>query len=383
MLGKIMSRDRYLSVPGFRLRNVWLAAAALGLALHGAAPALAQNAPAGAAAAQPDAAKPKAEPARIPAAVLSGLLTGTPESLLTLRQYLASVGGNPDEVARYALSVVQQLKDSNLVRDPALIIAAAERVSAAVKDTLSGIKITQLKIDRNFRPPAGVLALDFAPADAKVRPGFKKVLTNDAILGGTQMQAIRRPGDDSDLLADGITGVENISVPMPDGEYRVTLMTENIGDAATSLSPFGEKIMANGEALNVSQAGPDAWLKQSVLSNQGLNGFNSATSRQGGAVTITVKVTGGKLNLGFNMGSDALKTYLTGMVVEPANRPSVMTAVPEVRDALFTPPETQARYESQIASSIADLLERESPSAGQAADDLAKPVQTVQKVSPN
>ena len=373
-----------------RQRRSWALSLVTALALAGATPALAQNAPA-APAATPGASAPgakdakaaKPEPAKIPAVVLSGLLTGTPEALLTLRQYLASVGGNPDDVARYALSVVQQLKDSNLARDPALIIAAAERVSSAVRETLSSIKVTQLKIDRNFRPGAGVRAFDFAPADAKARPGFEKVLTNDPILGGQQMQAIRRPGDDADLLADGITGVEKISVPMPDGEYRVTLMTENIGDAATSLSPFGDKIMANGKELNVSQAGPDAWLKQAVLSNRGLDGFNTATSRQGGAITITVKVTGGKLNLGFNMGADTLKTYLTGMVIEPASQPSVMTVEPEVRDQLFTRPETQARYESQIASSIADLLERTTPEAGRPEDDLAKPVQTVQKVSPN
>lgn len=335
------------------------------------------------AAAPKDAAATQKELIKIPAVVLSGLMTGTPEALRALMQYLAAAGANPDEVARRALDVVQQLKDSGIVRDPALIIAAAERVSRAVKDTLSSARILQLKVDRNFRPPAGVVALDFAPADAKVRQGFTRVLTNDPIVAGKQLQAIRRPGDDSDLLADGIIGVEKISMPMPDGEYRVTLMTESIGDAITSLSPFGERIIANGKSFNVSQATPDAWLRQSVLSNSGLSGFQTATERQGGAMTVVVRVTGGKLDMGFDMGSGAaLKTYLTGMLVEPVNRPSVFTALPEVRDALFMPQETQTRYESQIASSIADLLERTTPDAGPETDALAKPVQTVQKASP-
>lgn len=353
---------------------------------QGARPPAGTVAPKGAAAPKGTAAAKGAaekELLKIPAVVLSGLMTGTPESMRALMQYLAAAGANPDEVARRALDVVQQLKDSGIVRDPALIIAAAERVSKAVKDTLSSTRIVQLKVDKDFRPPAGVVALDFSTADAKVRSGFTRVMTNDPMLSGKQLQAIRRPGDDSDVLGDGIVGVEKISVPMPDGEYRVTLMTESIGDATTSLSPFGEKITANGKSFNVSQAAPEAWLSQSVLSNKGLSGFQTATERQGGAMTVTVRVTGGKLNMGFDMGSgESLKTYLTGMLVEPVDRPSVFTALPEVRDAMFMPQEAQTRYESQIASSIADLLERTTPNAGPETDAIAKPVQTVQKASP-
>lgn len=358
--------------------------------------ALAQQAPAGSPAAAPKAAAPKEaapkgagpkdaakELAKIPASILSGLLTGTPESLLALKQYLAGAAASPDEIARRALDVVQQLKDSGLVRDPALMVMAAERVTQAVKDTLSSAKIVQVKIDREFRPPAGVIALDFAPADAKVREGFQRVLPNDPRVSGKDIQGLRRPGDDSDMLGDGIVGVEKISVPMPDGEYRVTLMTESIGDATTSLSPFGQKIMANGKEISIAQSAPDAWLKQQVLSNKGLGGFETATERQGGAVTMTVKVTGGKLDMGFDLGGGALKTYMTGMLIEPAAAPPVLTSLPEIRSALFTSPETQTRYESQIASSVATLLERLTPDAGPETNEIARPVQTVQQASPN
>jgi hypothetical protein len=376
----ILIRETLL-FPHARLTVV---AAALAAALaHPGASALAQNAAPAAQAPAPKSAQAPAAAAKMPAVVLAGLLTGTPESLLALKQYLAAVAASPDDVAKRALDLVQQLKESGIVRDPALIIAAAERVTQAVTETLSAAKITQLKIDRNFRPPAGVIALDFAPPDAKAREGFKKVLPNDAMLSGQQVQGVRRPGDDTDLLADGVAGIEKISMPMPDGEYRVTLMTEHLGDASTGLSPFGQKIVANGQPFNVAQATPDAWLKQSVLSNSGLGGFQSATERQGGAVTVTVKVTGGKLDMGFDMGAGGgLKTYLTGMVIEPANRPSVLSTVPEVRNALYTAPETRARYESQIASSVANLLEQTSPSAGPETDALSRPVQTVQQASP-
>lgn len=384
--------------PFPKLRLVTLAAA---VALVAAAPARAQTvgggadpgnagagpAPRGAAKAPTGKAEQKAENVKIPAAVLSGLLVGAPEAMLALKQYLAAVAGSPELIATRALDVVAQLKNSGLVRDPALLVAAAERVSRSVKETLGSAKIVQLKIDRNYKPPAKTIALDFAPPDAKVRPGFQRVLANDKMLKGDKMQAIRRPGDDADLLADGIAGVEELELELPDGEYRVTLMTESLGDAATSLSPFGQKIMANGEQFDILQATPDAWLNQAVLSNKGLAGFNTATERQGGAVTVTVRVQGGKLKMGFNLGDSGagLKTYLTGMLVEPADQVSSLTVVPDVAEVLSTSAETRTRYESQLASSLSTLLEDINPGAGpsQLQDDLLQPVQTVEQTSPN
>lgn len=248
----------------FSLPMMWMAAGVLscGLVFAVAVPAWAQDAspaPGAPAAKVPvaDASAAKAPDGigadiKIPAAVLSGLLVGSPESLLALKQYLAQVSASPAAVTRRALDVVRQLRESGLVRDPVLMIAAAERVSRSAADTLKSMKIVQLKIDRNYRPRAGTIALDFAPPDARARPGFRRVLPSDNIAQGNDMQAIRRPGDDEDLLADGITGVERVQLDLPDGQYRVTLMTESLGDVATSLSPFGEQIMANAMLYQLS-----------------------------------------------------------------------------------------------------------------------------------
>ncbi len=380
-----------------RFHGVRLTAATLGLlaalTLPGAA-ALAQGAvpaapaakaaAAKAPAAKAPAAKAPAELTKMPALVLAGLLTGTPESLLALKQYLAAVASSPDDVARRALDIVQQLKESGIVRDPALIIAAAERVTQAVSETLSSAKITQLKVDRNFRPPAGVIALDLAPPDARGRAGFRKVLPSDPMLSGQNVQGIRRPGNDSGLLGDGIAGIENISLSMPNGEYRVTLITQSLGDATTNTAPFGQKIIGNGQSFDVSQAPPDTWLPPSVLSNAGLGGFSNVTKEQGGAVTVNFKVRDGMLNLGFDLGSyGGLKTYLSGVVIEPENQPAVLVINPENRDALYAVPETRARYESQFVSLVADILEQTTPSAGPETDALSRPVQTLEQASPS
>lgn len=325
------------------------------------------------------------EAPKIPAAVLSGLLTGTPESILALKQYLAAVGKSPEEVSRRAVDVMSQLRTSGLVRDPAVILAAAERVTQAVGETLSASKILKLKVDRNYRPRSGTIALDFAPADAQERAGFRKVLPGDPMLKGQSMQAIRRPGEEDDVLGDGMVGVESIDLDVPDGEYNVTLMTESIGDAQLSLSPFGQQIIANGQTINVAQATPENWLNQSVLSREGLGGLQNASSRQGGAITLRVRVTNGKLQLGFNFGSagNSLKTYLTGMLVEPADEQSDFAVPDDIYQLLNDRPDV-GQYETQVASNISTLLEQAvEPEAGPEEEDLAEPVQTVRQASPS
>lgn len=361
-------------------------AAALALVAHAPVPAVAQDAGSNPQQnGQQQNGQPKQE-VKIPAAVLSGLLTGTPEALLSLKQYLAA-GTSSGDVSNRAVDVMRQLRNSGLVKDPALVLAAAERVTKAVDDTVNSAKIVKLKVDRNFVPRAGSLAFDFAPADAQSPPGFKKVLPGNPMLKGKDLQGIRGPGDDS-VLGGGVAGVQDISVDVPDGEYRVTLMTELLGDEALSLSPFGQQIIANGNAHNVAQATPQDWLNQAVLSNKGMQGMKDASNREGGAITIRVKVTGGKLNLGFNTGSlgQSLRTYLTGMLVEPADEPPSVAAPPEI-ELLLSKPTDAGKTESQVASSIASLIEESTqPAAGNNNNqqgDLAKPVQTVQQASPS
>lgn len=331
----------------------------------------------------PQAAKKPVKQPKIPAAVLSGLLAGTPEALLALMQYLAAVGGKPADVTARAIGVINQLKSSGLVKNQALIIATAQRIADAVRDTLSAAKVVQLKIDKNFNPPAGTIALDFGPADADTQKGFTRVLPNDPILKGGG-QGIRRPGEVDGLLSDGVIGAKGVSLKVADGEYRVTLMTESLGDAASSLSPFGQNIVANGKKIGVMQATPENWLGQSVLSNKGEEGFSSTTARTGGAITLTVQVTNGKLDLQFQHGGaqNILKTYLTGMIVEPVEAPPLFTVPQDITPV--TSAETILEQEAEVASSIAGLLEGAAPAAGPIAEDLPEPVvEPTQTASPS
>ena len=181
------------------------------------------------------------------------------------------------------------------------------------------------------------------------------MLPNDPMLAG-QMRGLRRPGDEDGILSGGISGVKNISVkPIPDGEYRVTLMTEALGDANLTLAPFGNVINANGQTSRVLSTPPDHWANMMVMSSSGLAGAGEVDNSKGGGMTLIVRVVGGQLNLGFNFdggSAQALQTYLTGMVIEPVSQPSIFTRTP---DAPPIQPDTQNRLR-QEANLLAALV---------------------------
>jgi hypothetical protein len=336
----------------------WLAVGLMGLA---SAPAAAQ----GAGQSQGQRSGDVAPPVRVPPAILTGLLAGTPDGVQQLKNFLAADGASPDEITARAIRVVQQLKDSRGAGDPSLVIAAADRVAQTVSDSLNAARVVQLKVDSQFRVPEGAFAFDFGPADKPPTEGFERVQPNDERVRGAQMQGVRRPGDGAPILSGGITGVEGLQLNLPDGEYRVILMTEALGDASVSLAPFGQQIVANGNELNIFNTEPEDWLRQAVLSRRGIEGLEDSGGRQGGAITLTVRVSGGKLIMDFRMAGaeQLLKTYLTGLVIQPIEQPPLMARTQDA-DPGQRPADQQLRSEAQLAQEIATLLQEVEPAAG-------------------
>lgn len=313
-------------------------------------------------------------PVRVPPAVLTGLLAGTPDGMQQLKNFLAANGGTADDITARAIRVVQQLKDSRLVSDPTMVIAAADRVAQTVSESLNAARVMQLKVDNQFRVPQGAYAFDFGPADKPPTEGFERVQPNDPRMRGADMQAVRRPGDGAPILSGGITGVQGLQLDVPDGEYRVILMTEALGDAALTIAPFGQQIVANGNTLNIFNTEPEDWLRQAILSQRGLEGANGAGNRQGGAITMTVRVQGGKLVMDFQMAGAAqlLKTYLTGLVIQPIEQPPLMARTEDADPNRFGG-DRQARNEAQVAQAISELLQDVEPSAGPRPPNVTPP----------
>lgn len=331
----------------------------------------------------------QSEPAQaVPSDVIEQALAGDQDAIATLTRFLQGAGGkNPEQITQRATALITQIGREKSGASTEKLLSVIDQVASNAINLVSGSQIVRIGVDTDFVPGRAVVAWDFGPADGPVAPGFERVLPNDERIGGIELDGLRRPADNQ-LLNDGIVGVERIEANVPDGEYRIILMTQNLGDRQLMSNPFGSEIVVNGNALTVNQPSPDDWVKDAVLSNRGLqnisspippgaaggaaNGFiagnldnfNPAAiqQQQGGAIIVNAVARGGKLIIELKGFANA-RSYLTGLMVEPAEVVSDLVLSREAVETLV-PPQLRLALEENILAAAADVLADIDPAQG-------------------
>ncbi|MDA1357220.1 MAG: hypothetical protein O3A94_13265, partial [Proteobacteria bacterium] len=148
------------------------------------------------------------------------LATGGSESdIELLSDYFASNGRDAEGVAKMASDMIRELAGSEHLAD------AAERIADAATDALNAQYVTRFEDDEDFSLPEAAIGFDFATPDSKQISGYERVTPNDSRLeSDTEMSGLRRPTD-KPVVAHGIVGVKRFATEMPNGIYRVTLIT--------------------------------------------------------------------------------------------------------------------------------------------------------------
>lgn len=331
----------------------------------------------------------QAEPApAVPSELIEQALAGDSGALAALTTFLRGSGARrPEQIARRATALIAQIGREKSGASADTLLGVIDRIAGAAMNLVSGSQIVRIGVDSEFVPAKALVAWDFGPADGPVAPGFERIMPNDGRIGGAALEGLRRPTDNQ-LLNDGIVGVERVEANVPDGEYRIILMTQNLGDRQLMSNPFGSEIVVNGSASSVTQPSPDDWVDDAVLSNRGpqnvsdqlppgasggvangfiagnLDNFNPTVFRkhQGGAIILTAVARGGKLVIelkGFNNG----RSYLTGLMVEPAEETSDLVLSREAVETLVPPP-LRLALEENILAAAADVLEDLDPAQG-------------------
>lgn len=312
-------------------------------------------------------------------------LAGDNDALAALQAYLRGTDAkSPEAVTRRTTALIAQIGREKKDASTESLLSVIDQIASNAINLVSGSQIVRIGVDVDFVPTRALLAWDFGPADGPIAPGFERILPNDERIGGADLDGLRRPAD-NELLNDGIAGVERIEASVPDGEYRIILMTQNLGDSKLMGNPFGSQIVVNGSALTVNQPSPDDWVRDAVFSNRGLqsaagqtaqgpdaNGFVSGDlgafdpslfqRQQGGAIIIQAVARGGKLIIELQ-GFQNARSYVTGLMVEPAAETSDLILSREAIDAL-APPELRLALEENILAAAADVLADIDPAQG-------------------
>ena len=329
----------------------------------------------------------------VPSDLIEKALAGDNDALAALQAYLRGVDAkSPEAIAQRTTALIAQIGREKKDASTESLLNVIDQIASKAINLVAGTQIVRMSVDNDFVPDRALIAWDFGPADGPIAPGFERILPNDNRIGGADLDGLRRPADldglrrpaDNGLLNDGIAGLERIEANVPDGEYRIILMTQNLGDNKLMGNPFGSTISVNGSSQTISQPSPEDWIGESVLSNRGVqnvngqafsaadNGFITGDSKalnpaalqrqQGGAIIILAVARNGKIIIELS-GFQGGRSYLTGLMIEPAEETSDLILSRETAEAL-APPELRLALEEDILAAAADVLADIDPSQG-------------------
>lgn len=199
------------------------------------------------------------------AAALNGATSGTKEGEIVLQQYFAQFSGRSEQMEERTNELIKSLAGSKIAGDPIALQDAVSSISKAARQALFAKPIAGIKMSKNFRLSARSFGFDFGAPDSTIMQNFQHVTAKDERLSGANRRAMRRPSSDG-LLSDGVVNVKKFTANIPNGKWRVVLLTDNLNIGKSLQHPLGKKVRINGKNVPIAQSGPDSWLQPGTLS---------------------------------------------------------------------------------------------------------------------
>lgn len=143
--------------------------------------------------------------------------------------------------------------------------------------------ITDFKLSLKKAPNLEALyALDFGPEDQVVWQGFEPVAPSHPLLAqnpnNKNLTAFTRLSLDP-LIRDGVSGLISLKLPLPKGQWRLHLWTEDVGYWQTLPEQIERRIRINGQDRDYQLNPPWQWVGQRYTQNKHrLSQFNKLSN---------------------------------------------------------------------------------------------------------
>lgn len=186
-------------------------------------------------------------------------------------------------------------------------------------DDNNTLSLNEVHITTPEALPENTLALDFGHESSPVFPAFQQIHKNDTRIKGSLLPRFRKSGDA--LIQDGIEGIDAISIPWPNGQWKLSLWTRDQGEWEYLPHYLSRKITAENTELLHEIHSREEWIKQVYLAGTNkeadIDGdlWQVVGQRRSGFITQIITVNDGVLNLALE-GERAAK-YLAALVIEP------------------------------------------------------------------
>ena len=202
-------------------------------------------------------------------------------------------------------------------------ITDIRRMIVFAGDGQPAVTLGKITIEQGFAMPDGAHGWKMGPGGGAVFPGFEALIANDPRLIGKTQIAITRPSGDG-LIGTGLRGVDRFEVPWQNGDWTVTLWTEDVGEWEFLPHELNRKIVVNGHTALEYHLTPGQWVHNVYYAGREGEALADGDPwtlfgrRRGGLVTINVPVTDGRLTV--EQSGDGLEaTFLSAVLIEPAS----------------------------------------------------------------
>lgn len=192
-------------------------------------------------------------------------------------------------------------------------------------DDSDDLQIETLAIHHPEALPDGVFAWDLGPADSALWPGFTPLTPDSTLLHGKQLiQAVDRGSQkqaNEGLTTDGIRGIKELRLPLPNGRWFITLWLRDPGEWEHLPHPLNRRIMANGREVWAQQYTAKDWIEQVYLAG----GLHEATlkddawslfgERANSRISFMADVSNNELRLAFS-GEQPDASFVSAILAE-------------------------------------------------------------------
>ncbi|MBW7837915.1 MAG: hypothetical protein H3C28_14915, partial [Sphingomonadales bacterium] len=266
---------------------------------------------------------------------LTGALEGTPEGLEALQRYFDAALGDEEALRHLAGRLLDALGESAIRNDYDAMSKATERVGEAVAQAMAAGYTASYQFLDNYKLPRTAHGWDFGD-DAKKAPGdFIRIGVKSREVKGNHLRVFDLPGG-APLFGDGLEDVERFATDLPDGLYRIYILSAKRANGALPRHPFGDSVRTNGRSVRLIETrqsfpeaqvrftagGIDLDLPAAATAAEEIAPttirYNAAKSAQGLLVMTQALVANGAFTVEFDV-PEGSETYLVGLIAEESD----------------------------------------------------------------